>query len=345
MSSSSPNDSPAIVSDSLGNNSVGTKSDWRTRPIYLMALERFLEIRPAIGGIPDFWEKSLKESPTALTKRLIEEGLLIPVELVRAVEFGSSSAELKAMAKERGLKLSGRKEELAKRLVEADPEGMATLFKNKEFLTCSTDARYEVELFVSRRLAKADQAAENVRAALEEQDFLKAIEIAQRHKASEITIDLPNTLAIHDSVNSVTMRAAELQRIYTVRPRILKDLVPEDWRHLATVVAMGSLLGRMPVTWLPATFKGIEKFEHAVSLRMFQFHLKYLDNIDRMRSSGVTKVTVSDCGAEGGSCPVCVKMAAKGKVRKLEEIPELPYEHCTCHLGCRCIVTAEVDMN
>ena len=271
------------------------------------------------------------------------EGLLVAAPLVRTVEYCNSGPELKAMAKERGLKVSGRKEELAQRLVEADPDGMATRFKDKGIVTCSPEARDVVVRFRAQKQGALDDAVAAVRMALEAQDFHTAIEVSQRYRAAEVKIEAPNPFAIPDPESTLDEQIAGLQRIYAARPRILKELSADDWKPLATVVAMGHLLGRMPTSWLPDTFKGVEKFDHEVALRMVQFHLGHLDNVARMRDIGITKAKVLDCG--GGSCAACVKMAAGGKVRKLDDIPELPYEHCTCHLGCRCTMVAEIDLD
>jgi hypothetical protein len=57
------------------------------------------------------------------------------------------------------------------------------------------------------------------------------------------------------------------------------------------------------------------------------------------RSGGANSVEI--LGA-GDSCPACRKIV--GQRFAIDKIPELPYEHCTCDVGCRCVMTPVVKV-
>jgi hypothetical protein len=44
------------------------------------------------------------------------------------------------------------------------------------------------------------------------------------------------------------------------------------------------------------------------------------------------------CGAD--SCGACQQL--DGKRFALDKLPEMPYEKCTCEVGCRCLLTAVI---
>src|ERR1022692_2847127 len=105
-------------------------------------LSRFL--RPAnpdlVTGMA-YLEPALGESGQSAVRGFIRDGLLEPFaptkEHYASFEPLFKVAELKDMARERGLKLSGSKEELARRLLAADPSGISAILAARGLMQCS----------------------------------------------------------------------------------------------------------------------------------------------------------------------------------------------------------------
>ena len=56
-------------------------------------------------------------------------------------------------------------------------------------------------------------------------------------------------------------------------------------------------------------------------------------NLERWKPLGVKTAHIACC--HSGSCEACESL--DGRTYTLAKMPELPYEHCTCALGCRCL--------
>ena len=103
--------------------------------------------------VPDLCsiEKSanaLDDPPSAVVDRLVSDGLLQECnsDTVRLLQTKSSS-NLKSMATAMKIAHSGSKETLAKRLVNADPAGMAQLFHGKDFFIWTSRGALIAEKF------------------------------------------------------------------------------------------------------------------------------------------------------------------------------------------------------
>jgi hypothetical protein len=75
--------------------------------------------------------------PQRVIDGMLALGLLEPVSLLEKVEFCHTGAELKKMLSSRGLRVSGKKAEQARRLIEDDSEGIEKLCVHRK----SCDAR------------------------------------------------------------------------------------------------------------------------------------------------------------------------------------------------------------
>jgi len=72
-------------------------------------------------------------------------------------------------------------------------------------------------------------------------------------------------------------------------------------------------------------------------LQMMAFHIIHIQKIQRLRALGITHGKILGGRENSGKYNACIKI--NGTVGKLEDLPELPYEKCTCKkYGCRCMV-------
>lgn len=318
---------------------VAPPPDWRTSPVHLFALERFLDPREASAALGDHWATHLKQPAQDVIDRFVAAGALEPVPLVRTLEYIHSAAALKALVKERALKSSGNKKDLAERLMQADAAGMAKLCENRRVLTCSAEARDLVERFLGKLQIDLQRCVQELRVALESGDYSAAMRTAGAFLDAEPVRPQPfSPLSIEERPRSSEAVVAKLQSIYRARPPLLKCVSDDDMREIATVTAIGYLLKRgAPVAWLRDSFQGEPSLHHEVTLRMMYFHLNHLHEVERMRATGVRKVKV----LSAGGCEACQAIA--DKTTSIDQAPVLPYEHCTCNMGCRCVLTAVVS--
>jgi SAP domain len=317
--------------------------DWSNSEINFILLSRFLEPKRA-DSVPMFWESALGEPPQVAVKRFIENRLLLPASLHATIECCNTVADLKKMLKERDLKISGKKQELVERLVVADELGMSKLHATKQVIECSPEIRPRVLQYVTDKEREFDDAVAETLTALRTNDFAKASRTIGAYEANQLNLSPPNPLAIPEPPRETAADVETLQEIFAMRPKILSELAENEWEPLHVAVALSHLLhGRLSLEWLPAGFAGISKFDAATTVRMMQFHIIYQRNLKKMRALGITQGSIL-CGApNAGSCDACMKIA--DKIGNLDDLPELPYEKCTCHLGCRCTLRPVVKFD
>ena len=319
---------------------IDDPADWSNSDIHLMLLSRFLEPKRA-DSVPAYWESALGEPSQAAVNRYIKVGLLVPVPLKATVEYCNTGADLKKLLKERGLKVSGKKQELAERLVATDEVGMSKLHAEKAVIECSPEIRPRVSQYVADKEREFDDAIAETLAALRTKDFAKASHAIGAYESKQLRLSPPNPLTIPQPPRETATDVEALRAIFASRPKILSELPESDWEPLHVVVALSHLLhGRVSPKWLPAGFVGVSKFDTATTVRMMQFHMHHLYNIKRMRAIGITQGSILCAAPNAGSCDACMKIA--DELRNLDSLPELPYEKCTCALGCRCVIVAKI---
>src|ERR1700679_2198676 len=113
---------------------------WPESEAHLALLGHFLKARSTNCYLEN-WAAALKKSPKDVVSRFIRQGMLEPVSLTETAGSDNTIAELKLLLKQRALKMSGKKEALAKRLVEHDEAAMRKLHRDKTIVTCATHLR------------------------------------------------------------------------------------------------------------------------------------------------------------------------------------------------------------
>jgi len=308
------------------------KEDWRNSPAHLLLLSKFLN-----GDSPDryrddkYWEAALKEKPLKVIEQFCNEGVLEPAGLQELVAYKFKVSDLKFLLKEKGLRVSGRKEELIQSLIENDAQSMRDATKDFILYRCTKDGIRLAEHYLEGERAKRDSAERAVLDLLRRKEFSKAVRIVAQYEESQA---YPRAFDIESGTES-------LKLIFERTPGILKGMEEEQLTELRRAAAMMNLWGtNTGRRWLPDDFETGIHLDGDVASRMLIFHAGHIRNMQSYRSSSVVK-TVEVIGAEDGNiCSECRKIS--GKKYKLEDVPELPYAKCTCELGCRCCTGAVV---
>jgi len=316
---------------------------WANSPTHIAILERFLSVRDTKGGVPDFWGPVLGIHPERVVNGMLALGLLEPVSLPEKVEFCHTGAELKKMLSLRGLKVSGKKAEQTRRLIEADPDGMEKLCAQRKLARCTPSARQVVLEWQAKQAEFFDKATDEVISALDARQFKAAINIADVYRKSMFHPPVhpaQDAMTIKSAPRPIQERAADLAAVFTMRPKILNGLTPEQWDGLYLSYAVWQLLGRAAPDKCMPGFTGIGAMDSATVLRMLSFYIGYQRDLAQWRELGIKKGTILCCNS--GSCDAC--MALDKKRNSLDKLPELPYKDCTCALGCRCYVSPELGI-
>jgi hypothetical protein len=336
-------------------------ANWAISQPHLALLERFLSAREASDGFPDFWAPAFDMSPQRIIDGMIAHGALEPLPLLEKFEFCYTVAELKKILSSQGLKVSGKKAEMVRRLFEADPKGMEKLCAHQTILRCTPAASQVVARWQVECAKALETATDSVVAALRDRHFKEAIRTADGYHRNKYDPPIrPGVAAmtIKSAPRSIEERTKELATVFTMRPRILNELQPEQWEGLYLNYAIWELLGRTaPEKCMPGFTEedgdddreddatkapekrvprstGIKAMNSTTATRMLSFYVKHQSDLARMRESGIKEAKIIGIGG----CEAC--LALKDQTFRLDELPELPYKDCTCELGCRCTAIA-----
>lgn len=333
----SPNEKESAEVSFSCSGEIDNTIPWERSEIHLMILEHFMKPKVTEKGAPSLWRLALGDELKKALDSLWKRGALLPIDLKERINLCNNVSGLKKILKEKNLIVSGKKHELIDRLVEADPKGMAERFPDNCVLVCSTQAEENVLKYQVKKKEEWDNLVIELIASLRNGNFEKASQLIDNYEKKQITIEHENCMTIPKPPRETSTDIKELKTIFSMRPKILKELPEKDWKPLCVVAAMNHLFHyRTRDEWFPPNFTGVTKFHNHIACMMMEHHFRYIKDIDRMRNSGVTRGSI----ASSCRCEDCKKIS--GVIRELDDLPELPYENCTCSGGCICFIMPEI---
>ena len=123
-----------------------------------------------------------------------------------------------------------------------------------------------------------------------------------------------------------------LKVIFGRTPKILGKLDEGQLGPLRIAAGMAHLWGTNQFEeWLPPGFESGLKMDNDTAARMILMMGIHKATIAGYRREGLREVEIL---GTSDSCEACVRLASQHYT--LDEVPELPYEHCTSEMGCRC---------
>jgi hypothetical protein len=280
----------------------------------------------------DAWKVVLGESPKQAIKRFLDEGMLVQANLSAHLDYKFKAAELKDMLNKRGLTVSGRKGDLIQRLIQADPQGMKRAVSGLTVLLCSEQGREIAEQYLANEKAKRIKVEQQVMEYLRQRKFKEASMTVASYESEQV---FPRGIGIDWKHHNPARDLEMLNAIFGSKPKILACLDDSQSDALRLAAGMMYLWGTDQVKeWLPSDFKINLAMDNDAAARMFLFHVTHQVNIANYRQSGVVKQV--EILAAQDSCDACKKISGKRFI--LSQVPELPYEHCTHKMGCRCTI-------
>jgi len=309
---------------------------WQKSQAHLLLLSKFL--RP--HTIEDYenlsvmpWKKVLGETPSKAINRFLREGMLKHTDTARSLEWKYKVPDLKKMLKEHNLPVSGKKVDLILRLIETDPNGMKAYVSGLKVLICSEQGHQIANDYLTIEKEKRLNVEQQVLYALQKLKFKEASLSCSSFEAEQV---FPRGINIDWRNPDTTRNIAVLKIIFDSNPKILKNLNNEWLEHLRLAAGMMYLWGtRMAKGWLPPNLETGLVMDGDTASRMIIFHARNQVNLAQYREWGAESVEISTVN-DGATCEACKKIA--GKKFKIDEVIELPYERCTCEIGCRCML-------
>jgi len=245
-----------------------------------------------------------------------------------------SSNDLKNLVKERGLARSGTKPVLARRLAEADPEGMTHLFRGMTYLACTPGGLELVDQFLEAGVKAEQEARDRSMAALRGGQYGEACRVVASFEATRVFgrglgIDWHNYESARDE--------AILRLVFSERLARHTNFDENAIKMIQVAAAMMQIWGTNdPQTYLDRGLKD-DEIDWAVETRMLLFRAIETVRRQELEASGIQRVEVLGSGNQT-DCQVC--KSDNKKEYPIGQAPLLPHEGCSCQAGCRCILLA-----
>lgn len=320
--------------------------DWKNSPAHLLLLSKFLSPKaPADFAKKENWASLLEESPEKAIKRFLDDRMIELVSLEELLEYKCKVTELKKLLKQRGLSTSGNKDELVRRLVQSDPEDMRKEAAGLLVYKCTKAGEEIAKKYVTGENEKKEIIQRSVLDALNKRNFREAAKLVANYEASRL---IPRGVNIDWKNYDTSRDIAMLTAIFERKPKMLAQLDDRQLEQLRTVAAMMYLWSYSYADYpLPPDFKTGLTIANDVAISMSLANVQFHNEIAECRKSqaewkGVPHVIeIYNCN-DNLVCSACKQIGRK--YYSLKDVPELPYEKCTCEHGCRCWITWSTDI-
>ena len=286
----------------------------------------------------DFWEQKLGVPFREAAHSLFAEGLLREASPEAKLSASHNLSELKALAKNLKLKVSGPKDELTARLVgSGDPELLAKIAKITTW-TCSDEAREIVEAYREDKKSRLQEARLETLELLRSKKLKVACELVCQYEQAQF---FPRGLGVDWFAADKAMHQ-NLKAVFAAQPKFHKRRFGAISSELRERAAMSTLWGTSDLGSIFPRAEAVEQAE--LFSRMLEFHAFYLRDMKQLRklaSDGMAvQCEILGTDDQNTTCTACLN--DNGKAYALGEVPELPHEYCECAIGCRCTVVARL---
>ena len=308
----------------------------------LFLLSKFLSPTKVEAFDESEWmEAILGEKPATVIQRFEHDSLIEEPSLAELAKSTIKVPDLKRLLREQRQSLSGRKSDLIERLIANGAARLRLVIGATTLRRCSTRGAKLASDFLDREKERRRLAEEATIDLVRKRDFRRAsIVVAEFEKGR---VDPRGFLdwSRHDPNYDVSV----LERIFESSPAILNKLDSTKLPPLRLAAALDHLWGtNTPLKWLGSEFEtGVNLGAEAAS-RAFLSGGIHRAKIDQAKAFGIHLRAEVITTYDGRTCAAC--RALDGIVFSLDELPEIPYEHCTSDDGCRCttaFITTDLD--
>jgi hypothetical protein len=303
-------------------------------PAQLKFLSGFLNGSVFTAAGKSYWDDLLREPPASSVQRFVAAGFLAPAPLAAKLDGKFKATEIKEFLRECRLPVSGRKDQCIERLVAADAAGMEAKVAGITAYVCTPTGKELAEQFLAVERERSRIARERSLQLLQTGDLRGALATVAQFERQQV---FQRGVGVDWGRGPDNEDVERLRAILAARPRILRGVPDDQWRTAQVAAGMMHMWGeRSARPWLPDSFVGASNLDRETTVLMVLFAGQTKALLAQLQRSTITKVQV--LGSGDGTCPACRQLCRR-KYR-IDELPEVPYEHCTNDLGCRCVVVA-----
>jgi hypothetical protein len=255
-----------------------------------------------------------------------------------------TASRLKEMLKQRAVDGFGRKDDLADRLIQVDPEGMAQHAADQLSFECSEKGQTIVQQYLTQEKTRARSIKQQTLNAIQQREFELASNLVASFEASQV---FPRGINIDWTNRNPKPDVVVLTAIFASSPKILISLNQNQLNHLRVGAAMIHLWGTRDANdWLPQDFRTDLIMDNNAAARMIVFyviHQAQIEQYRRLAQEGCLRVKYIEISAtrDDCSCKECERLATRRY--QLDNVPEIPHQKCTSELGCRCELLPRFD--
>lgn len=281
----------------------------------------------------EHWNDVLGEKVETVIEQLRRGGALELAPPALRLAHRYSANDLRFLLEERGIETSGSRDEMIRRFLARDPDGVRLLTEDINVLMLSAEGKKHVLRYVRAERARREEAERKSHVALLQEDPMRAaLTVAEFQRDSVFSRGVG--VAFHDGDQSENV--AILQNLFEKTPGLFENCGDAVLRGLRPAAGMAFLWGREDATpWIPGDIEIPGTLSAAVICDMLLAHARFLSELEHLRHSNADTFEIQTLD-DDGSCPAC--NALRGTQYTLDSLPELPHAHCTSPRGCRCRV-------
>ena len=285
------------------------------------------------------WGAALGDDRNAVLQQFRSDNLLVPASTDNRLSKQYKVPDLKALLKQRGLPVSGRKADLIDRLMQADPEGMDVLVSQMDLVVCSPTGRELVEQYQAQVEAERTAIAQELSALLLDRKYQRACKRMGAYEAQQV---FPRSNIVDWRSYASDNSRKTLKYILTGKPGILQSLPASQLDALRIPTALSYLFGEF---WSSAPHFMPDmalnsRFDCETACRMLWMYARNQATLQYYRSMKHGSQEVEIIG-NGNSCSAC--QHCLGVVYHINDVPELPNPQCTSNNGCRCTYVSAIS--
>jgi hypothetical protein len=312
-----------------------SRQNWRNSPAHLLFLSRFVEPRRPEDFVTRVeWKEVLQEDPYKTLSKFIDENMLMEGDLGCRLSYKYRVIELKDFLKQRGLAVSGKKNELISRLITADKIGMENFVSDLLVILCTDEGRKIAEDYLQNEKEKRIFAEQQTLQFLHDRKFKEACLIMGHYEAEQV---FQRGIGINWKEYTPEIDIKMLNDIFSSRPNVLKEMEPSKYEKLWIDAGMHYLWGiNKSGNWIDSNFETGVDYDVTTAARLIEYNAYYKRDMRELKQKGKKIVYIISSANDSLVCLACKKLS--GKKFKISEVPELPYEQCTSEMGCRCSV-------